>query len=66
MSYRNLVPMLNRLGIGRYPELTKLIECAIQEDNRPLLDEFVRFFNSIDSKLTDLEKRARMGYPFHP
>ena len=64
MSYRNLIPMLNRLTTGRYPELTKLIERAIQENNRPLLGEFARLFNNIDSKLTDLEKRAKMGVPF--
>ena len=66
MSYRNLIPMLNRLGVGRYPELTTLIERAMQENNRPLPEEFVRLFNSIESKLMDLEKRTRMGVPFRP
>lgn len=65
MSYQGLYGKLARITGHKYPEIQKIIEKAIKENNIPLLEELVRFFNNIESKMNDLERKARTGPHFY-
>ena len=65
MAYRNLIPTLTRLSVGRKQHLIAHIEALMQDKkNYPILEELAQFLRDIESRLTDLEKKARMGVPF--
>lgn len=65
MAYRNLIPMIHRLAVGRKQHLTKHIEELMKDPkNRPILEDFTQFLRDVDYKLTQAEKKARMRIPF--
>jgi len=61
MTWRNLIPKLNRLGTGTFPRLMNLINESIKNNDTALLRELNRLFNDVEYTITQAKKHARMG-----